>query len=265
MLIRINEQNSWLLGSLFYNEDPIFDDITADLLKLNGATSGQSTLQAPATGGVTNTLPSIAGVIETQPLTGQTTPTTSTVGYLGQVIFDTAGLEWKCTKIAGSVYTWTLQNKVETTLVMAANQSSNLVAGNHVEFDTLLGGTDYFTLSTGVGQADGILTCLIAGTYDIEVCIGGTWSLATHGNRFRIDDYNTTLQVANGRLVIVPESSTSTSKFGSIMRTSAVLTANQAIMLNVESVITSTATALFGFGTAGSDIQSCYLKITRRN
>ncbi len=45
------------------------------------------------------------------PATGQPTPTTSTVGYLGQVMFDTDGNEWKCIKVDGSVYAWEKQLK----------------------------------------------------------------------------------------------------------------------------------------------------------
>jgi hypothetical protein len=47
-----------------------------------------------------------------QPLTNQPTPTTSTVGYLGQVVFDTDGNEWKCIKIIGSTYYWALPRDV---------------------------------------------------------------------------------------------------------------------------------------------------------
>jgi len=42
------------------------------------------------------------------PLIGQPTRTTSTVGYLGQVIFDTDGNEWKLIKIIESAYYWAL-------------------------------------------------------------------------------------------------------------------------------------------------------------
>ena len=41
-------------------------------------------------------------------LTGQAAPTTATVGYLGQVVFDADGNKWECTAINGSVYTWTV-------------------------------------------------------------------------------------------------------------------------------------------------------------
>jgi hypothetical protein len=47
-----------------------------------------------------------------KPLTGQTAPTTATVGYLGQVIFDVNGNEWKCIKISGSTYYWVLPENI---------------------------------------------------------------------------------------------------------------------------------------------------------
>lgn len=40
--------------------------------------------------------------------TGVAAPTTSTVGYLGEVRFDTDGNRWECVKIVGSVYYWAL-------------------------------------------------------------------------------------------------------------------------------------------------------------
>ena len=51
------------------------------------------------------------GELGDKPLTNQPAPTESTVGYLGQVVFDEDGNEWKCIKIVGSVYTWEKQLK----------------------------------------------------------------------------------------------------------------------------------------------------------
>jgi len=51
------------------------------------------------------------------PATGQPAPTTTTVGYLGQVIFDTDGNEWKCLNIPMNTwnqtanYIWALVDK----------------------------------------------------------------------------------------------------------------------------------------------------------
>jgi len=43
-----------------------------------------------------------------KPLTNQPAPTTATVGWLGQVVFDVAGNEWKLNKIRGGLYYWAL-------------------------------------------------------------------------------------------------------------------------------------------------------------
>jgi len=48
------------------------------------------------------------GELGDKPLVNQPTPTTSTVGYLGQVTFDISGNEWKCIKVDGSTYYWAL-------------------------------------------------------------------------------------------------------------------------------------------------------------
>ena len=41
---------------------------------------------------------------ELYPLTGQTAPTTATVGYLGQVVFDTNGITWTLVDLPNTIY-----------------------------------------------------------------------------------------------------------------------------------------------------------------
>lgn len=58
-----------------------------------------------------NTLTIKGEVVTTRPKTGQPAPTTTTIGWKGQVIYDVDENEWKCIKIVGSVYTWEKQLK----------------------------------------------------------------------------------------------------------------------------------------------------------
>lgn len=51
---------------------------------------------------------------------------------------------------------------------LSANQTSNLAAGDHVEFDTTIEDSGHITLATGTGQANGIFT-VPAGVWNILV------------------------------------------------------------------------------------------------
>lgn len=63
---------------------------------------------------------------------------------------------------------------------LSANQTSNFAIGNHIEFDTCQGSLG--GLSTGSGQADGIVTLEGGKTYKIETVVGIHCSSAGAGN-----------------------------------------------------------------------------------
>jgi hypothetical protein len=59
-------------------------------------------------------------------------------------------------------------------LTLSADQSANMTVGNHVEFDQLAQSSGAgFSLSTGAGQADGVLT-VPAGTWEFRAQVGMT-------------------------------------------------------------------------------------------
>ena len=83
---------------------------------------------------------------------------------------------------------------------LSADQTSNLTAGNHVEFDTEGIGLGQLVLSTGGGQADGIVSGFIAGRiYNIEygIRMEGSGNAAALVVRPRINDTTDTGTTAN--------------------------------------------------------------------
>lgn len=57
---------------------------------------------------------------------------------------------------------------------LSANQTTNLAVNNHVEFDSITQVGDLISLSTGAGQADGIITLSAGWYYQIWFSLGSS-------------------------------------------------------------------------------------------
>lgn len=97
---------------------------------------------------------------------------------------------------------------IEVTL--SANQTGNLTAGNHVEFDTTLNTSGHILLSTGAGQADGIFT-IPPGVWLIRAQVSATFSGATGNVNLRLirDPSGAATNLGSGPAQVRPPSSTS--------------------------------------------------------
>jgi len=90
--------------------------------------------------------------------TEQPTPTTSTVGYLGQVIFDTDGNKWELININGSTYTWSVVG-AKAVYSLSVNQTTGLAIGDKIKIDTV-DGHRFFPSPSSSNQI-----VLLAGSY----------------------------------------------------------------------------------------------------
>ena len=90
---------------------------------------------------------------------------------------------------------------------MSGDQSTNLTAGNHVEFDTELESSDGVELATGSGQADGIFT-LAPGVYMLSISsLVVNFSAITGSLSLRFRDGDGT-QLGAGPALLKPPGST---------------------------------------------------------
>lgn len=90
---------------------------------------------------------------------------------------------------------------------LSANQTANLAAGDHVEFDTTIEDSGHITLGTGTGQTNGIFT-LPPGTWMVIASpLRANFSDGTGVVSLRIHDGTTGL--GSGPAILRPPSSTS--------------------------------------------------------
>lgn len=86
-------------------------------------------------------------------------------------------------------------------ITLSGNQTTNLIATNHVELDTIVYPVEQaehlITLATGTGQADGIITLTAGKLYRIS---GGTFSAHSSGAAFNTRLYNRTASAYIGLL-----------------------------------------------------------------
>jgi len=69
---------------------------------------------------------------------------------------------------------------------LSADQTSNLAVNNHVEFNTILNSVGGITISSGAGQANGLITLDAGKTYKITARIRGGFSNAAGWATFQI-------------------------------------------------------------------------------
>lgn len=78
---------------------------------------------------------------------------------------------------------------------LSADQTANLAAGNHVQFNTVSADSGHITLSTGAGQANGIFT-IPAGVWKIDIHVGADSSAPNAFAVFRLVDDPGNLAIA---------------------------------------------------------------------
>jgi len=102
----------------------------------------------------------------TRPLTNQPTPTTSTVGFRGQIVYDVDDNEWKCVKIDGSNYTWLqLYPTPIMMLSLLSDQTTGLSSGGKINFSSTI-----VNHIVGASNSSGIIT-LPAGEYKVTLVV----------------------------------------------------------------------------------------------
>lgn len=137
------------------------------------------------------------------------------------------------------------------TVTLSAGQLSRLAAGNHVEFDTVGGDSGHISLSTGVGQANGVLT-IPEGPWLVMVSIGASFSSSAGEISLHLADNSDDSEVGVGiDLGARPLASTSsfrrlTSSFEAIVLPSATGVKLEIISsTNVASILQATHITLF--------------------
>jgi len=86
---------------------------------------------------------------------------------------------------------------------MSGDQSTNLSAGNHIEFDTIISGN--MSLSTGSGQANGLVSVNPYKIYKINLSTRCTYSSSNGESQFYMyDETGTTVYVSVGRTRSIP-------------------------------------------------------------
>lgn len=136
---------------------------------------------------------------------------------------------------------------------LSANQTTNVSAGNHVEFDQIVGAsyTGLISLATGAGQADGIITLAANRHYAIYTSLGAQINEGQAQLRWVDHPADTDLITVDGstsRLLIATDSGATADNTPTPTEVSVVDGGGSGLVIKLELTTLSTGTVTFWRG-----------------